>query len=1650
MKKRVIIIFLTLLFTILAFGKVNLNAKSIDEGTQLEEIALSKAASETEETKEAKELKETPKEEIKEEAKEKTDEEQVKENKKVEKTEEKITEVKTPQVENKTKEEIKEKTEDQQIVSDAKKEAVDPESKEEKVTKDEKAEEKTEYTKKDAEAEVKPEEDKKQDETKDADAKTDEEKSKEGTEEKAEEKAEEKTEAKELKAGETLEIEELAENPIALGAGQGGKVIEEIEVDSFKKLRDAINNASTEKITKIIIKKEIIITETLTIKANTDIILTSGADRDKENNKVTPIGEDKITMPDKKDNMDTRQELVKEAEEKGEKALEETDLTKNSLPKVDYVLKRYKDSNDSSKDFTGTLIKIESGGKLTLGQDNTDPLFIDGNGDNVKTNLRASFIEVNGKLEMKGGFIANGNNEAGYSAPIYIKDGGNFTMNGGRITSNKNICYEKTVDGSWKGEYFATGGVYIEEGGNFILNNGSIDNNEATVGGVFLGNLSVSKNNANKEKAKFTMNGGLIANNKLVEVDGFVIKNYGGAVHVDSNSEFIFDNGILAGNSSYHGGAVAVTDNYIGKHDLKTYTNTNSDPYEAYVKYAGAYYTQKGGLIYKNIAKVKDGNVLTGAGGGLYINSSKVELNGGYILNNKSEHEGGGIYVSSFPQKLTLQHTLITKNRAVNNNKIQNQLRAGEGGGYWNCPVGDDIIEDYHSLYIFENEALYNGADIHTGYKAAEFKLNGADKKFISRISPITEEGNIIKYIDDIKNKDPMWMYNTNEAINLKAQYDAKARKEAWKNSNLFIIGNESDRGAGIGSNADIYAPGKHIDNEVIIEKKWDKSIPEDKIPDSIWVDVFIGDAKYAEVELGKNNNWTYKIENLPFTSEELAEKGLKYQLKERSDEFYSVVSESDKTSLKVERIWVNYNNTYDKKPTDVNHSEKIIFIYRDKTGKEIKREDIKISNLEKDGKRWTAFIDNKVFAKLKNLDNVTIKYYGYYKPYIYQGYYGLDGNSDWNGSSPWHEAYITEKEDGKIEIQLPYIWTQYLGNANGRTQDYSKNKSGYRLNLVTNHTFTITNYPYSEIPVEKNWDESVKKEDIPDSVNVYLLKDGKRFIDRNGKDRVVTLSKANGWKGKFEKLPYFELKGMGFEHYWVKEDSEIFIPLVKVKGKPYIDVFVERVQKLDKYGYKIDDEDYAGGVYRIEYIPVEVHHGNKIDKFNLTFHPENPQVLIVGGPVTGEKKFLADLKIPEDKNIVIKTYYDKDGKPFPRNLGKFEANWEKQYNKGAYTIKLVEEDGKLVLYVPKLTPKNMDENLLDVKARVVGNQPYFELTNYYLPKHRIEIEKKWQTYNSNSIPNNLKIKIKGKYVDKEITLTPENWKYFEEFLGKGVLSTNNYEFTEEELANFNGSQAIDTTMEFEAKDKTVKFYGADKKEITKDEFLGLIKGKKYSFELKEAVEDKAEVEIKYDADGNMVIVYPVDVVITEVAQVKFTNTEIPPEPPTPRKTFVRVRKVWQALGETKDIKVELYINGEASGKFLTLNEANDWSASFTNLDIEDDMGNQYIYTVKEVGEKDKIYTIDERKFEVSYSGDMYEGFTILNKEVPPEEPPTPPEEPEEPEPEPPTPTPPTPPEEHIIPKTGVSEDVLGIFLGLMILLGLVYIKKKYILKKSK
>lgn len=190
----------------------------------------------------------------------------------------------------------------------------------------------------------------------------------------------------------------------------------------------------------------------------------------------------------------------------------------------------------------------------------------------------------------------------------------------------------------------------------------------------------------------------------------------------------------------------------------------------------------------------------------------------------------------------------------------------------------------------------------------------------------------------------------------------------------------------------------------------------------------------------------------------------------------------------------------------------------------------------------------------------------------------------------------------------------------------------------------------------------------------------------------------------------------------------------------------------------------------------------------------------------------------------------------------------------------------------------------------------------------------------------------------------------------------------------------------------------------------------------------------------------------------KATNTEKPEYPgdhpkeePKEVKVTIRVNKVWQVLnnGATPSIKVQLYANGEPTDKFLTLGDGN-WSAVFKDLPAKDRDGKDIVYTVVEVGETNHVTEIGERKFEVSYSIGEDGSITITNKEIPPEEPkdekPKDKKEPKKHKPNDEEERDRTP-KKNRIPKTGVNEDLGAIYFAFVLLLGLVFIKKRYLVK---
>ena len=105
------------------------------------------------------------------------------------------------------------------------------------------------------------------------------------------------------------------------------------------------------------------------------------------------------------------------------------------------------------------------------------------------------------------------------------------------------------------------------------------------------------------------------------------------------------------------------------------------------------------------------------------------------------------------------------------------------------------------------------------------------------------------------------------------------------------------------------------------------------------------------------------------------------------------------------------------------------------------------------------------------------------------------------------------------------------------------------------------------------------------------------------------------------------------------------------------------------------------------------------------------------------------------------------------------------------------------------------------------------------------------------------------------------------------------------------------------------------------------------------------------------------------------------------KKISIPVKKIWKNTDGTEidsveeKVEVELYKDGKATGKVVTLNDANEWTASFGQIE---DTENSSVskYTVKEIGEKDGRIEITNDAFSVSYSGDIENGFTVENKYI--------------------------------------------------------------------
>ena len=556
-----------------------------------------------------------------------------------------------------------------------------------------------------------------------------------------------------------------------------------VNASTLAELQQAINDATDA--TEIVLTADIPLTATVTVPAGKDITLSGGFTLTRTNSAIA---------------FD-----IKEGA---------------SLTWEDIIL----DGNAKDTGYKSAVINNQ--GKLTI------------NGGEVKNiNSTSPMVGIvtakgpNAVLTMNGGSIHDNYMSNQFTNVVKITEGASFFMNGGDISNN-------TLEhGGSSGLNAAVGVEGIKGNSTMEMTGGTITGNTAEYGGILVGTYSLnytrSENWSNPAYLYSTgtlkLNGGTISNNTAATL--------GGGIAVNGTGKLIMDSGTISGNKAPFGGG-------IGVNDYLTSTDRGSSPEAQWRRFFPAAATINGGLITGNEAtmtavtsQISDPNAENGVGGGLYVASKEVYVNGGQFTNNTAGKQGGGIYVASIPYVLKMGKTLVTENTAT---KI--------GGGLWLCPTGSATTAVTNGASFFDNVAGTGAENNDTGSA-------GDDVASINKNDPNTQKlilsnnglGNwLVHWYEDGKidnaylgNSDGSARYPSTvspvvdrgtlngitDKIALKAIVSDEGKAAARNVAKVIVTGNTAPRGGGIGSNGAVVFgrdPVAYDKVQLTVSKQWE------------------------------------------------------------------------------------------------------------------------------------------------------------------------------------------------------------------------------------------------------------------------------------------------------------------------------------------------------------------------------------------------------------------------------------------------------------------------------------------------------------------------------------------------------------------------------------------------------------------------------------------------------------------------------------------------------------------------------------------------------------------------------------------------------------------------------------------------------------
>lgn len=572
--------------------------------------------------------------------------------------------------------------------------------------------------------------------------------------------------------------------------------------------------------------------------------------------------------------------------------------------------------------FTGSLLKVEKGAKLTLsdGTGNGAGITIDSRAqyDNVVTGSSFSpTILVEGELVMNAGTITGARKLTGRHEGAVTVNGSEakFTMNGGTITDNhrKKDSATSVQQGAAnialnngatmvlnngeisKGETDASAGAYGEVGGIGVFNGAHLEMNggKVTQNTGWIGNINVfswiwdcptADEDPTLRRSTFVFNDGEISNGDA--------SFGGGGINIFGNADVTMNGGTIKNNHAGNGGGVNAMDLFVwgAKDSWKevpgdgfncTKAKYGEPNAQAWTKARPGGFTMNGGSVV--------GNSASRTGGGINVVSNGVHLNAGLIEGNRADDQGGGVYVATKSYTAHFKDTLITANSNTNGDYV------AVGGGIWLCPTGSTLIHVTNGVAVFDNESPTTAADHHWGDDMAHDAYGGStsarmliDSRMLGGGEPsFYKDGGFRQPRFDADNPGKKQVFDGEEResdetsdyqtslhnAGLKTITDQSAKDNAKSWARLTITKNQAPRGGGIGSNGGLEF-GTPEKTEVKVSKAWKDSEGKDladasKVSVKVQLVGSVGGDKFnigQPAQLNADNKWTHTFKDLPKT----------------------------------------------------------------------------------------------------------------------------------------------------------------------------------------------------------------------------------------------------------------------------------------------------------------------------------------------------------------------------------------------------------------------------------------------------------------------------------------------------------------------------------------------------------------------------------------------------------------------------------------------------------------------------------------------------------------------------------------------------------------------------------------------------------------